>query len=87
MNISVNRNSVYIHYDNQSSLHLRTNMCTIKGPKILMLNFILLEIFRNGATDMVKIHTRKNLTNMITKHVPIAKFKRCLDLQIIHVDY
>lgn len=61
-------------------------MCTIKEPDILMLNFILLEIFKNGETDMTKIHTRKNLNNMITKHVPVRKFKRCLDLQIIHVN-
>lgn len=53
---------------------------TMKSPNIFMSNFFFKNEVSRGVIRIVKIYTDDNLSDILTKVVTIAKFKKCLDL-------
>ncbi|KAH9718762.1 hypothetical protein KPL71_022343 [Citrus sinensis] len=79
--LGVNQRSVVIHCDSQSAICLSKNQTHHERTKHIdiKVHFIRLEVSK--ATVMLqKIHTDDNVADMLTKAVPGAKFKFCLDL-------
>ncbi|KAH9670747.1 hypothetical protein KPL70_017094 [Citrus sinensis] len=79
--LGVNQRSVVIHCDSQSAICLSKNQTHHERTKHIdiKVHFIRLEISK--ATVMLqKIHIDDNVVDMLTKAVPGAKFKFCLDL-------
>lgn len=79
--LGVNQRSVVIHCDSQSAICLSKNQTHHERTKHIdiKVHFIRLEVSK--ATVMLqKIHTDDNAADMLTKAVPEAKFKFCLDL-------
>ena len=79
--LGVNQKSMAIHYDSQSAICLSKNQTHHERTKHIdiKVHFIRLEVSK--ATVMLqKIHTDDNVADMLTKAVPGAKFKFCLDL-------
>ncbi|KAH9723672.1 hypothetical protein KPL70_007193 [Citrus sinensis] len=79
--LGVNQRSVVVHCDSQSAICLSKNQTHHERTKHIdiKVHFIRLEVSK--ATVMLqKIHTDDNVADMLTKAVPGAKFKFCLDL-------
>ena len=70
-----------LYYDNQSALNLAKNpMCHEKTEHInVKLNFIC-DITETDMFSILKIDTKVNPVYMLTKSLPMKKFKLCLDL-------
>ena len=66
---------VTVYSDNQSAIHLSKNQSHHKKTKHIdvKLHFVRLEVSK-GAVKLLKIHTKENPTDMLTKVVPTAKF-------------
>ena len=75
------QSSIAILCDSQSAISLSKNQVHHEKTKHIdiKLHFIGLEVFK-GTVKLVKIHTNKNVADMLTKYVPMAKFEHCLDL-------
>ena len=41
-------------------------------------------LIAEGKVLVQKIYTKDNPVDMLTKHVPVYKFKQCLDLVVVH---
>ena len=70
-----------IYCDNSSAIHLCKNPAHHEKTKHIdiKLHFIRNEMSR-GAVKMVKIYNDLNPADALTKVVPVAKFRTCLDL-------
>lgn len=72
-----------IHYDSQSSIHLARNPVNHERRRNTLMHVRLHfigEIVSNNIVTIKKIATTENPTNMMTKLLPIDKFKHCLNL-------
>lgn len=73
--------SVLIFYDSSSTLYLCKNLAQYERTEHIN---IKLHLIRNEVLKriikMVKIHIDENPTNILTKVVPMAMFKKCLNL-------
>ena len=69
-----------IHCDSSSAIHLCKSPAHHEKTKCIDIkfHFIRNEVSR-GAVKMVKIHIDLNPTDALTKIVPVAKFRTCLD--------
>ena len=78
--LGLSKKSVPIHCDSSSAIHLSKNPAHHEKTKHIdiKLHFIRNEVSR-GAVKMVKIHTDLNPADALTKVVPVAKFRTCLD--------
>jgi len=72
--VGYEQDDTLVYCDSQSAIHLeKTKNFDIRY------NFIR-DIGGEGEVALEKISTKKNLTDMLTKSLPVAKFKLCLDL-------
>ena len=79
--LGINQESVTIHCDSQSALHLSRNQVFHERTKHIdvRLHFIR-DIISEGKVSLVKIATEENPADMLTKVLPITKFRHCLSL-------
>ena len=70
-----------MYCDNQSAIHLSKSQAYYEKTKHIdvRLHFVRLEVSK-GAAKMLKINTKENLTDMLTKVVSYAKFSLYMNL-------
>lgn len=78
------QNSVCIHCDSQSATYLSKNQMYKHND--VMLHFVR-DAIEKGEIDAVNVHTSYNPADMITKPVPLCKFKHCPRFSKINVDW
>ncbi|KAH9682681.1 hypothetical protein KPL71_027445 [Citrus sinensis] len=79
--LGVNQRSVVVHCDSQSAICLSKNQTHHERTKHIDIKVYFIRLEVSKATVMLqKIHTDDNVADMLTKAVPGAKFKFCLDL-------
>ena len=71
---------VSIFCDSQSAIHLVKNQVHHSQTKHIDVRFHFIDIVDEGDILLQKIGTADNPTDMMTKPVPLHKFKHCLDL-------
>uniref|UniRef100_A0A2N9I8X0 Integrase catalytic domain-containing protein n=1 Tax=Fagus sylvatica TaxID=28930 RepID=A0A2N9I8X0_FAGSY len=72
---------VYLFCDSQSAIHLAKNQVHHSQTKHIDIRFhFICDIVDEGDILLQKIGTIDNPTNMMTKPIPLHKFKYCLDL-------
>jgi len=54
------------------------------APYVDSMGLVAYVLTAAGEIIVKKVHTSENLTNMLTKPLPIAKFEHCLDLVGVH---
>ena len=79
--LGVDQRSVVINCDSWSVICLSKNQTHHKRTKHINIkvHFIRLEVSK-ATVKLQKIHTNKNIADMLTKSVTTAKFKLCLEL-------
>ena len=83
--LGIDQRSIVINCDSQSAICLSKNQTHHEKTKHIdiKLHFIRLEVSRT-TVKLQKIHTDKNVADMLTKPVTTAKFKLCLELAGIY---
>lgn len=79
--LGVDQEGVKVYCDNQSAIHLTKHQVFHERSKHIdvKLHFVR-DIICKGIVSVVKIPTEENSADMLTKELPTAKFKHCLDL-------
>jgi hypothetical protein len=79
------QDSVQVHCDSQSVIHLAKDHRYHKRTKHIDVRYHKIRqwVLDEKVIELVKISTKKNLTDMMTKVIPVEKFKVSLDF--IHV--
>jgi len=62
----------------------KNDACHSKTKHISVKDHYLRDTVVAGEVVVRKVHTSKNLADMLTKALPIAKFEHCLDLVGVH---
>ena len=71
--------------DSQSAIHLTKNDAYHSKTKRISVKYhYVIDTVATGEIVVKKIHTSENPADMLTKPLPISKFKHCLDLVSIH---
>ena len=72
---------ITVHCNSQSAICLSKNQIHHEKTKHIdiKLHFVRLEVSK-GVVKLVKIHTDDNVTDMLTKALPGAKFEFCVNL-------
>ncbi|KAM7461045.1 hypothetical protein LguiA_029166 [Lonicera macranthoides] len=72
---------VVVHCDSQSAIHLAKNQVHHGRTKHIDVRYhFIREIIENGVVNLVKIGTKDNPADMLTKVIPLAKFEHCSTL-------
>ena len=75
------QDSVDVHCDSQSAIHLAENQVIHGRTKHIKVKFHKIrQLVEEGDINLLKIGTKDNPADMLTKGVPLDKFKHCLDL-------
>ena len=70
-----------VHCDNQSAVHLIKNPTFHERSKHIDIKFhFMRDVVNRGVIKVAKVSTEDNLADVLTKALPIAKFKHCLNL-------
>ncbi|KAH9650187.1 hypothetical protein KPL70_026271 [Citrus sinensis] len=79
--LGVSQKTVEVHCDSSSAIYLSKNPTHYERTKHIdvKLHFIRNEVSK-GVIKMVKVHTDDNPADILTKVVPTAKFKACLNM-------
>ena len=78
--LGIKQEIVNVHYDSSSAIYLSKNPAHHEKTKHIDIKLHLIRnVISKGVISMVKVHTDNNPADMLTKVVPIAKFKSCLD--------
>ena len=79
--LGLKNNSVTVHCDSQSSIHLSTNTMFHERTKHsdVRLHFVR-DIVSQGIVKVEKISILTNPANMLTKTIPVGKFEQALSL-------
>jgi len=78
------QDSVLLHCDSQSAIHLAKNQVYSARTKHIDVRYHRIrEWLASGDLTLSKVHTDENASDMLTKPVPREKFERCLNL--LHV--
>lgn len=85
--LGVVQEQIPVHCDSMSAIYLAKNQVHHARTKHIDVRFhFVREIIEEGDILLVKIDTKENPADMLTKVVSGVKFKHCLDLiQILHV--
>ena len=79
--LGIYQEHVSVFCDGQSAIYLAKNQVHHSRTKHIDVRFhFVREIIDEGDILLKKIRTADNLVNMMTKLVPLHKFKHCLDL-------
>ena len=75
------QDSVQVHCDSQSAIHLVKDHIYHKQTKHIDIRYRKIRqwVLDEKVIELVKINTKKNLTDMMTKSNPVEKFKASLD--------
>jgi len=78
---SIIQDSVRIHYDNQSAIHLAKDHRYHKRTKHIDVRFHKIRqwVVDDKVINLVKISMKKNSADMMTKTFPVEKFKASLN--------
>jgi hypothetical protein len=75
------KSCITIHRDRQSAIYLtKDQMITEKSKHIDIHYHFVRDIIEKGLVKVCKISTHNNPADMMTKHVPAAKFELCSSL-------
>lgn len=76
--MGVSQDCVTIHCDNHSTIHLTKHQVFNERSKHtdVKLHFVR-DIASKGLVVVKNIHKEENLANMLTKSLPVAKFRHC----------
>ena len=70
-----------VHYDSQSAIHLTRDQMFHERTKYIDVRYhFIRDIISQDDVTVTKIGTANNPANMLTKSLPIVKFKYCSDL-------
>lgn len=85
--LGIKQDVVCVKYDSKSAINLSRNQMYHEGTKHIdvRLHFIT-DIIEEGAIEVVKVYINDNPATMLTKLVPLRKFKHCPDLLNVDVD-
>ena len=79
--LGLNQSGVQMHCDSQSTIYLAKNQVYHARTKHIDVRFHKIkELIVTGDIVLEKVHSSENAADMLTKLVPTAKFKHCLDL-------
>ena len=85
--LGINQGSVCIHCDSQSVIHLCRNQMYHERTKHIDVRFhFIRDIVEKGEIQVAKVHTSDNPADIITKAIPVSKFRHYLDLLKIKED-
>ena len=73
--------SIRVHYDGQSVIHLAKNHRYHKRTKHIDVRYHKIRqwVMDDKVIDLVKISMKKNPSNMMTKTIPVKKFRASLN--------
>ena len=75
------KSPIIVYYDNQSAIHLtKDRMYHDKTKHIDIRYHFVRDVILEGKIVVEKIGTESNPADMLTKPLPIIKFKLCTDL-------
>lgn len=79
--MGIHQEGFKVHCDNQSAIHMIKHQVFHERSKHIdvKLHFVR-DIINKGLVKVVKISIEDNPADMLTKALPTAKFKLCLDL-------
>ncbi|XP_042983134.1 secreted RxLR effector protein 161-like [Carya illinoinensis] len=79
--LGIFKGNITIHCDNQSSIHLAKNQVFHERSKHIdvRLHFVR-DVIESREVRVEKIPKEENPSDMMTKSLPLAKFKHCLNL-------
>ncbi|KAL7129290.1 hypothetical protein ABFS83_13G056000 [Erythranthe nasuta] len=76
----IEQKNVNVYCDNQSVIHLTKHQVFHERSHIdVRLNFVRNTVSK-GRIKVEKVHTDDNAADMLTKSLPVSKFKYCMDL-------
>ena len=83
--LGMSQKTVEVHCDSSSAIYLSKNPAHHERTKHIdvKLHFIRNEVSK-GVIKMVKVHTYDNPADILTKVVPTAKFKACLNMASVN---
>jgi len=78
---SIIQDSVRVHCDNQSAIHLAKDHRYHKRTKHIDVRFHKIRqwVMDDKVIDLVKINTKKNPADIMTKTIPVEKFRASLN--------
>jgi len=78
---SIIQDSVQVHCDGQSAIHLAKDYRYHKRTKHIDVRYHKIRqwVVDNKVIDLVKISTKKNPADMMTKTIPMEKFRTSLN--------
>ena len=77
--IGVKQYMVSLHSDSQSAIHLTQNLVYHAGTKHIDVRFYRIrELVEEGEVALVKVNTKKNQTDALTKALPRNSFHSCM---------
>jgi hypothetical protein len=75
------KSCITIHCDSQSAIYLpKDQMITEKSNHIDIRYHFVRDIIEKGLVKICKISIHDNSADMMTRHVPVAKFELCFSL-------
>jgi len=79
---SIMQDSVRVHFDSQSVIHLGKNYMYHKRTKHIDVRYHKIRqwVVNEKVNDLEKISAKKNQTDMMTKTIPMEKFIASLNL-------
>jgi len=75
------QDSVQVYYDNESAIYPSKDHKNHKWTKHIDVRYHMIRhwVIVEMVINLVKISTKKNLANMITKTIPVEKFRASLN--------
>jgi len=80
-NLGIDQDLLKINYDNMSAIYLPKNQVYHARTKHIDVRFhIVREILDESDIELLKVHTKENSADMLTKMVSRVKFIHCKEL-------
>ena len=79
--LSLGQKLIIVHYDSQSAIHLTKDYIYRERTKHIDVRYHFIhDVISQGDILVKKIDTEDNSINMMTKFLPLTKFKECMNL-------